>query len=239
MTLAPAAGRPARAAARRRGADAAAGAPPRAWRCTSTPTRRCPSACCADADARQADRLQPAVATRSSSPTAARSCSTCAARGRDGAHELEFVVTDTGIGMDEATHGAAVPAASCRATSSRSRRHGGTGLGPGDLAQPGAPDGRRHHGAQQARRGQHLHLPRCRCVGARAGARRAPTLPAPPTPPARGRCRCWSPRTTRSTASTWRRCSRTLGHDAPLHRQRPGGASTRCSAARRRASTSC
>jgi len=48
--------------------------------------------------------------------------------GTAGAQELEFVVSDTGIGMDEATL-AALFHRFVQGDSSRSRRHGGTGLG--------------------------------------------------------------------------------------------------------------
>ena len=50
------------------------------------------------------------------------------AEGAGGAAELEFVVSDTGIGMDDATQ-AALFRRFVQGDGSRSRRHGGTGLG--------------------------------------------------------------------------------------------------------------
>ena len=139
----------------------------------------------------------------------------------DGGAQLEFVVTDTGIGMDAGHPGAAVPAllAGRRVALAAPWRHR---PGPGDLAQPGAPDGWRHHGGAAARPGQRFA---CACPAARAATRRRRRCALTAADARRlpqGRCACWWPRTTRSTASTWRRCSSAWA-TAPLRRQRPGG----------------
>ena len=70
--------------------------------------------------------------------------------------------------------------------------------GPGDFAQPGAPDGWRRHGQERARRRQQfqlLHALACRVAGAAAAdaARNRPEAPCPPLP----RCACSWPKTTR------------------------------------------
>ncbi len=156
----------------------------------------------------------------------------------DGSEQLEFVVTDTGIGMDQATMDRLFKRFS-QGDESRSRRHGGTGLGleiSRSLARLMGGDV-----TAKSVTGEGSSF----CFRMPLHAIASPAPPALAAPPGGARatsgtpvsCRCtsWWPRTTRSTTSTWRHCSKGWA----TSRTSPATAWRRCRPSASSASTSC
>ena len=156
------------------------------------------------------------------------------ASAEDGSEQLEFVVTDTGIGMDQATLKRLFKRFS-QGDESRSRRHGGTGLGleisrslarlmGGDVTAKSVPG---EGSSFSLRLPLHVITPAPRST--------APVAGADPSLPRWSRCGCWWPRTTRSTGSTWPRCWKAWATGPSL----PATGWKRCRPSASSASTSC